>query len=129
MRRKPLLEEKPAGSPVSGDFGGEHRTTNGHGFEQMKGLGQPGDRRLGDAPRDGIGCRMHRRDAESAAAGLPRKRGGRVRNLSFGWDAGWKGKLVHGSHLRVAREPARGVLDSRGGNASGDQGDWMRDAS
>jgi hypothetical protein len=48
-RRKPLPEEMSAGLPVDGDLGGEHRTTNGHGFEQMKGLGQPGDRRLGDA--------------------------------------------------------------------------------
>jgi hypothetical protein len=52
-----------------------------------------------------------------------------VRNLSFGWDAGWKGKLVHEGRLRAVREAAHGVLDSRGGNASGDQGDWMRDAS
>jgi hypothetical protein len=52
-----------------------------------------------------------------------------VRNLSFGWDAGWKGKLVHEGRLRAVREATHGVLDSRGGNASGDQGDWMRDAS
>jgi hypothetical protein len=70
----------------------------------------------------------HRRDAGSAAAGLPRRRG-RVRNLRCGWDAGWEGKLVHEGRLRAVREAADGVLDSRGGNASGDQGDWMRDAS
>lgn len=38
-------------------FGGDHRTTNGHGFRQLKTSGQPGRRRSGDASRDGIGCR------------------------------------------------------------------------
>jgi hypothetical protein len=37
----------------------------------------------------------HRRDAASAAAGLLRRRGGRVRNRRFGWDAGSGRKLVH----------------------------------